>query len=47
MEKSNKKPVKNIFNCLKVLASLPLKTRNTEDILEKWYLCAQWNSKAS
>ncbi|CDW86590.1 UNKNOWN [Stylonychia lemnae] len=47
MERSNNKPVKNILTAFKVLACMPLKTKNIENLLQKWHQSSLWNSRAS
>eukprot|EP00347_Sterkiella_histriomuscorum_P014644 403360094 len=46
LEKANKTPVKHVLNQLVVALAYPLKTKNIENILEKWYQSALWHSSA-
>lgn len=47
LEKATKTPTKHVLNQLVVLFAYPLKSKNIESILEKWYKSAIWHSKAT
>ena len=46
LEKSNKNPTKVVLESIIVILALPLRSKLTNEILERWYTSSLWNSKA-